>query len=848
MGLDSADSHHTTNSMVHEPGGAVYLSDGVFHRTQVETAYGVVRNDDAAIYRFEPSTGKFATHVAYGFANPHGRAVDYWGNEFITDATGNNTYFGPAFSGHIDYPQKHKTLRQFWERPSRPCPGTAILTSRHFPDDWQGNFLNLNVISFQGCYRVQMKPAGSGIDGESLPDLFYSEDPNFRPTFINTGPDGALYFADWHNPIIGHLQHHIRDPNRDHAHGRVYRLTYEGRPLLKPAKIDGQPVPALLELLKEPENQTRELAKVELEKHDPSEVIAALNAWTLKLDRKDPAYEHHMAEALWVHAWLNVPDLDLLARMLRSPEPNARAAATRVLCNWRDRVPTALELLRTQAADESPRVRLEAVRAASFFRTADAVSVVLEARKLPTDYYLDYTIGETMRQLEPLWRKALAQGQQIAGADAKASDFFLGALSAAELVDLPRTPRVLETIVQRVDVPEAQRGIALHELSQQRKTTRAGVLLDMIEATGRTEARAAELGRLLPQQPAGDLEPQRNRIQSLASDVSTPGVRQSAWAALAVADGSFDNVWEKASTRSVVALKDLLAGIPLIYDPDVRAKGYEKVKPLLDSTAPEGDVAELRRAAVGAAVSMKRGQKDTFAALCSMIARRQDLTVAVRGMRVLPRSAWTAPEGSAAADAIVEWARGVPAGERTTPEYVQSIQLAGDLASLAPSEKAAALRKDLKELRVSVFVVNTVREQMRYDTTRLVVEAGKPFEVILENGDFMPHNLVVTTPGSRKKVGEATMKMRPDQLDREGRAFLPRGREILGGTKLLEPGQRATLKMVAPRQEGDYDYLCTYPGHWEMMWGTLVVTKDVDAYLQSHPDAPQHAPAGNHTH
>jgi hypothetical protein len=32
------------------------------------------------------------------------------------------------------------------------------------------------------------------------------------------------------------------------------------------------------------------------------------------------------------------------------------------------------------------------------------------------------------------------------------------------------------------------------------------------------------------------------------------------------------------------------------------------------------------------------------------------------------------------------------------------------------------------------------------------------------------------------------------------------------------------------------------------MWGTLVVTKDVDAYLQSHPDAPQHAPAGNHTH
>jgi hypothetical protein len=50
-----------------------------------------------------------------------------------------------------------------------------------------------------------------------------------------------------------------------------------------------------------------------------------------------------------------------------------------------------------------------------------------------------------------------------------------------------------------------------------------------------------------------------------------------------------------------------------------------------------------------------------------------------------------------------------------------------------------------------------------------------------------------------------------------------------------------------PKKEGDYDYLCTSPGHWEMMWGTLVVTRDVDAYLQSHPDAPQQ-PDGAHDH
>ena len=80
------------------------------------------------------------------------------------------------------------------------------------------------------------------------------------------------------------MQHHLRDPNRDHEHGRIYRITYEGRPLMKPAKIDGAAVPALLELLKEPENQIREWAKIELGKHDAAEVIAAAKKWAAELD------------------------------------------------------------------------------------------------------------------------------------------------------------------------------------------------------------------------------------------------------------------------------------------------------------------------------------------------------------------------------------------------------------------------------------------------------------------------------------------------------------------------------------------------------------------------------------
>jgi len=405
MGMSSSDSHHTANAMVLDPAGSTYLSDGVFHRTQVETAMGPVRNDDACIYRFEPLTGKFERYAPYGFANPHGRVFDYWGTDIITDATGNNSDFGPAISGHLDYPGHHAGIKEFWNRPSRPCAGTGILTSSHFPEEYQGNFLDCNVIGFQGIFRVKMNEEGSGIKGETIEDLVKSDDPNFRPVAVAVAPDGSVYFLDWSNQIIGHLQHHIRDPLRDHSHGRIYRMTFEGRPLIKPPTIDGATIENLLEVLKVPENDARIRAKLELSKHDPAAVIQAVNKWITTLDPKDKDYEHHMTEALWVHQWLNVVDEGLLKRQLRSPEFHARAAATRVLCYWRDRVQNPLDLLEVQIKDESARVRLEAVRACSFFNTPRAAEIAVqvldkEADPNQPDYYIKYCLDETMKQLD----------------------------------------------------------------------------------------------------------------------------------------------------------------------------------------------------------------------------------------------------------------------------------------------------------------------------------------------------------------------------------------------------------------------------------------------------------------
>jgi glucose/arabinose dehydrogenase len=401
-GFDSADTHHAINSFTFDPGGALYMQEGIFHRTQVETPWApVLRQADGGVYRFEPRTWKLETYIPMNFPNPHGHVFDHWGRDIVFDATGGQPYYGPSFSTKKYYPamETRKAPKPGTVR-TRPVGGTEILSSRHFPDEMQGNLIVLNTIGFRGLLNYRLSEDGAGLKSEEVEPILQSADENFRPVDAEIGPDGALYVADWHNPIIGHMQHNLRDTTRDRLHGRVFRVTWPGRPLLTPARVAGEPIARLLDLLKEPENRVRYRAKIELSARDTTEVLAALQAWIDRLDAKDPRYEHHMTEALWVHQWHNRVNAPLLGRMLRSSEPWARAAATRVLCYWRDRVPDALTLLQVQANDAHPGVRLEAVRAASFFQETAAARVALESLNHPQDRFLEYTLDQAMNTLK----------------------------------------------------------------------------------------------------------------------------------------------------------------------------------------------------------------------------------------------------------------------------------------------------------------------------------------------------------------------------------------------------------------------------------------------------------------
>src|SRR5690606_38633534 len=150
----------------------------------------------------------------------------------------------------------------------------------------------------------------------------------------------------WHNILIGHMQHNARDPLRDHVHGRIYRVTYPSRPLVTPAKVHDATIPELLDNLKLPEYRTRYRTRRELRGRNAEEVLGHIKDWVAGLDVEDPAYEHHLVEALWVTWGLNRVDEQLLHRVLQARDFRARAAGVRVVRYAGHQIRAQAELLK----------------------------------------------------------------------------------------------------------------------------------------------------------------------------------------------------------------------------------------------------------------------------------------------------------------------------------------------------------------------------------------------------------------------------------------------------------------------------------------------------------------------
>ena len=473
-GFGTEDTHHILHTLRWGYEGMLYFNQSIYIHSHIETPHGVRRLGGGGIWQFRPETMELDVFIR-GLVNPWGHHFDRWGQSFATDGAGGEgiNYCIPG-AYYFTAPDAVRILKGLNPGSPKYC-GLETVSGRHVPESWRGSLLTNDFRGNRVC-RFVLADDGAGYAAREQTELIKSNHVAFRPIDIKMGPDGAIYIADWYNPIIQHGEVDFRDPRRDHTRGRIWRVTAKGRPLVTRPHLIGASTDALLDALKAPEDWTRQQAKRVLKERGPAEVVPRLASWVKRLDPKDPDYEHRRLEALWTYEALDVAEPKLLEALLHSDDARVRAAATRVVPFWKTRVPDPQSLLAERVIDAEPRVRLEAVRSLALFPEVPSSAQALAALDRPVDAFLEYGLWLTARQLAPFWMPAVQAGQFDFGGRPERLIFALSA------VDSPAIVKSLLALFMKGKVPPGQVENVQTLIARLGGPADLGVVLDLLIA------------------------------------------------------------------------------------------------------------------------------------------------------------------------------------------------------------------------------------------------------------------------------------------------------------------------------------------------------------------------------
>ena len=405
-GFGCEDSHHAIHDFVWSPDGDLIFRESIFHNSQIETPYGPIRASNSAWFRYSPGNQGLITFGSYPNTNPWGVTFSDWGHHVAS-----HPIFASAFHAtNPPYPQQHPRAVNI-PAYSGVC-GHEFVDFPMWPEELQGGFIK---VRYKPTNRVEIHRWVEGDDHfqeEYVSDLIFSQNLSFIPVDLRYGPRGALYVCDWYNPVKGHAQYSLRDPRRDRASGRIWRIVPKGAELQDPPLIAGASIEQLLDNLKRREYRYRYWTKRELrDKHSQSAVAAALDVWVSGLNSDRERFRHHQLEALWLYRSIGTSRPDLLVELLNCDNHHARAAATRQLRYTRGAqgIPPiagmgnnglslgqATQLLRPRADDGNGIVRLEAAIAASYLGTRNALQAALLALNHPMGSHLRYALRSAL--------------------------------------------------------------------------------------------------------------------------------------------------------------------------------------------------------------------------------------------------------------------------------------------------------------------------------------------------------------------------------------------------------------------------------------------------------------------
>ena len=388
---------------------------------------------------------------------------------------------------------------------------------------------------------------------------------------------------------------------------------------------------------------------------------------------------------------------------------------------------------------------------------------------------------------------------------------------------------VYTAILSRAGMSPQYRDEALEALVELRHSSPAAELLRALEQVdGRdqqAQLTARELSGMLlkvePETLKGELE-----AIAAAAESDREALRRTAYAAL-IRAGQAIRAREMAR-QSDDATIAWLEAIRLVPAAETRGRLREPIVQLVQEDNPPA----VRRAAVAALAHVPSGRAKTFALVAPLIRRPGLRAAAVDTLLSIAPGARDEAISRQVVAALVEHAEQTPAEKRTSDRFLDAMQLVDRLMPDLPVAEARRFRERLRKVTVRVVQIKTVEEEMRYDVPYFAVEAGRSVQVVLENEDLMPHNLVVTVPGALKEVAQLGLAAGPEG-GWQGKQYVPESDKVLHATDAVQPRQQHRLTFTAPSEPGEYPYVCTFPQHWYRMYGVMVVVEDLDAWLKN---------------
>jgi putative heme-binding domain-containing protein len=568
-GFGTEDTHHILHTLRWGPDGQLYMNQSIYIHTHTETPHGVVRLNSGGTLALRPDTMELGVTMK-GLVNGWGHVWDDFGQEFQTDGAGgappNGLFWNIPQAMFTTYEGARRILGSISPGSYPKFCGLELIKSERFPKEWQGNAVTLDFRANR-IVRFEITEQGAGYTSKQY-EFLRSTNVTFRPIDVKLGPDGALYIADWSNPIIQHGEVDFRDPRRDREHGRIWRVGYKGGKDVKAVELVKASNTNLLEQLLSPnEWNAKQARRVMLEraKTDAS-IVETMNDPFRSLRSRGRRYSsEEELQGLWLYQAADVVtrygSFGKLEFLLQSSDYHVRAAAVRVLGAWAGNTPgipslatiryantetglrngawapsTPLDLLAKAVQDDHPRVRIEALRALARIPTARSAELALsvldarssrreeapsETRNLKPetrnseslvtsaatdlDPFLEYALWLTINDLAEPWAAAVESGAWKIEGREKQLQYALKAIE-------PRiATRLMAKVVGNKPIPRDGAGGLVELIGQAGSSLQMRMMFDQVLNGGFNDEGALralnallEAARLRNVRPSGD--------------------------------------------------------------------------------------------------------------------------------------------------------------------------------------------------------------------------------------------------------------------------------------------------------------------------------------------------------